>query len=361
MVSGTWTVADSALSGEASSSRGVILAPEGLTDGRISVQLACQAWSGHATNGVVIFDYQDAANYRYAQLLCGWQRWALGQVTNGSAATVTQSVQMAIATGAPYTMVLLLDAGAAGIEVDGATVAAYDYGAPFGSERVGLVVDNAHTHFDNWETETLSPTARHLEDFGCQPHAVKQAGQDRFGYDGGNMAAAGGGERDAGDDVHAAVRHREPAGGGDRRTRTSGPAQVTRLCTMEMGSASRRWSRAGARCLYVGELYEVRVSGQQVLTRTSYYYHGGVRVALRVTNGSSALDYLHTDHLGSSTLATCGNSTGGCPPAFAYKAPVAKRLYRRVRGGALHLGHVANGLEGASGLGQAVVQRVGLC
>jgi hypothetical protein len=48
--------------------------------------------------------------------------------------------------------------------------------------------------------------------------------------------------------------------------------------------------------LYVGELYEVRVSGQQVLTRTSYYYYGGVRVALRVTNGSSVLYYLHTDH-----------------------------------------------------------------
>ena len=68
------------------------------------------------------------------------------------------------------------------------------------------------------------------------------------------------------------------------------------------------------------------MSGQQVLTRTSYYYHGGVRVALRVTNGTSVLYYLHTDHLGSSYAGHMREQRG--LSSFAYKAVVAKRLYR---------------------------------
>ena len=66
--------------------------------------------------------------------------------------------------------------------------------------------------------------------------------------------------------------------------------------------------------LYVGELQELQVAGGQVLTRTSYYYHGGVRVGMRV---AGVLYYLHADHLGSVTLTT--DEDGDV---------VARRLYR---------------------------------
>jgi RHS repeat-associated protein len=66
--------------------------------------------------------------------------------------------------------------------------------------------------------------------------------------------------------------------------------------------------------LYVGELQELQVAGGQVLTRTSYYYHGGVRVGMRV---AGVVYYLHADHLGSVTLTT--DEDGDV---------VARRLYR---------------------------------
>ena len=55
---------------------------------------------------------------------------------------------------------------------------------------------------------------------------------------------------------------------------------------------------------YVGGIYEV-LSTTTGITKTSYYYAGAQRVAMRITAGvSTAVIYLHGDHLGSTSLTT---------------------------------------------------------
>ena len=61
-------------------------------------------------------------------------------------------------------------------------------------------------------------------------------------------------------------------------TQASGPAQVTRFAYDGDGAHIREVEPSGGAMLYVDELYEVRVAGQQVLTRKSYFYHWRVRV-----------------------------------------------------------------------------------
>jgi YD repeat-containing protein len=59
------------------------------------------------------------------------------------------------------------------------------------------------------------------------------------------------------------------------------------------------------RALQAGlSIYEV-LSTTTGITKTSYYYAGAQRVAMRVTAGvSTTVIYLHGDHLGSTSLTT---------------------------------------------------------
>ena len=53
--------------------------------------------------------------------------------------------------------------------------------------------------------------------------------------------------------------------------------------------------------------YEKDVTGN---VATSYYSAGGQRIAMRVrTNSTNVVYYLHSDHLGSTSLATCGSGS----------------------------------------------------
>ena len=102
-------------------------------------------------------------------------------------------------------------------------------GEPVGG-GVGLRVNNSHAHFDNVVLAPLTALTTTVQDFACHPHAVKQAGQDRFTYDAnGNMVLrveVSGGQVttytqqfDIENRLVAVTRVR----------RTSGPAQVTRF------------------------------------------------------------------------------------------------------------------------------------
>ena len=60
----------------------------------------------------------------------------------------------------------------------------------------------------------------------------------------------------------------------------------------------------------------------------SYYYAGAQLIAMRVLppgNNTGTLYYLHADHLGSTSVVTCGN-TGGCG-AVGYQGVVAQQWY----------------------------------
>ncbi len=70
---------------------------------------------------------------------------------------------------------------------------------------------------------------------------------------------------------------------------------------------------------YVGNHFEWTGSTS---TMVKYYYAGGQRVAMRK---GGVVYYLHGDHLGSTSLTTCGSTTG-CG-GIAYGAEVVRQLY----------------------------------
>jgi len=99
------------------------------------------------------------------------------------------------------------------------------------------------------------------------------------------------------------------------------------------GKGARVWQTSGlTTTLYVGNLMEVAVGPGGRITRT-YYYAGGRRIGVRVSEDSySQLYYLHTDHLGSTSLATYGQGRPLYPRAYL---PIILRSYDG--GGALPL------------------------
>ena len=96
--------------------------------------------AGTSTNGGIVFNYQDANNYRFVQMRQGLQRWTIGQVTNGTLVTVTQTGVMEIELGRWYELEVLLRNGELRVFVDGKYVLSYNFGAAT-LERVGLFVD----------------------------------------------------------------------------------------------------------------------------------------------------------------------------------------------------------------------------
>ncbi len=119
-------------------------------------------------------------------------------------------------------------------------------------------------------------------------------------------------------------------------TYTQGWNQENRLQTVTVNGTTTTFTYDGdgvlvkkvignATTYYVGPHFEKTASPEVV---TQYYTFGGQRVAMRVCNGSngscgttgvnSTLTYLHSDHLGSASLAT--NSTGGVVSSMRYTA-----------------------------------------
>jgi YD repeat-containing protein len=70
------------------------------------------------------------------------------------------------------------------------------------------------------------------------------------------------------------------------------------------GNLVKKEDISGTTTIYVGGHYEVKGTGEV----TKYYYAAGQRVALRKLDngGGDELYYLHTDHLGSTSLVTYG-------------------------------------------------------
>jgi len=70
-------------------------------------------------------------------------------------------------------------------------------------------------------------------------------------------------------------------------------------------------------------------------TWRSYYYLGGQRIAMRVrTNSTNVVYYLHSDHLGSTSLATCGSGSAcGGNGAAIPNSRTWYKPYGEVRGG----------------------------
>jgi RHS repeat-associated protein len=340
---------------------GLLLAPDGLTSGRMEAVVTTQSWADHSYNGGFVFDYQDAANFRWARMLEGVNRWVIGETvagTNAELATFSEDIQ----TGVPYTMTLVLEGGRATLLANGVAKVSYDFGVPFGSATVGLGVQHAHTHFVQvtltpWETENV-----HRDDaFDRWEPAGWETLAGTWWSDGEMHGAAGGGPALAarnvvwsGEGVITATVT-APTGGAARVVFGLQSAHTYRYAELAAGVGWRIGQvvngtdtvlAQGAGAPVAGQPYLVRVEVTGGLVRLyvdgglkasydfgqgapgwvglgatggearfddlaveavipaetrSYYYAGAQRVAMR-QNG--VLTYLHGDHLGSTSLTT---------------------------------------------------------
>jgi hypothetical protein len=105
----------------------------------------------------------------------------------------------------------------------------------------------------------------------------------------------------------------------NRLTSVSGGASATFVYDGDALRDRVKGTVGGVTTYYVGNYYEYNVSTS---VATSYYYAGGTRVAMRQ---AGAVYYLHADHLGSTSLVTCG-SAGGCK-GMPYQGVLAEQLY----------------------------------
>ncbi len=111
------------------------------------------------------------------------------------------------------------------------------------------------------------------------------------------------------------------------------------------GARVKKTDPDGSETFYVGGLYEKMEAGG-VVTTTSYYYAGGQRVAMRTTGGGeSAVVYLHSDHLGSTSLTT---DAAGALVARVLYYPYGEERYTE---GTLQTDYGYTGQRNEAGLG----------
>jgi YD repeat-containing protein len=216
----------------------------------------------------------------------------LGHVVRGAVVQLAETTMPSMTVGTRYEVAALLDGGIVTLTLDGAEVAHCDFGSAPTSDEVGLFTISAHIQFDDFAV-TPEGDGLVMEDFSGGPHAAKAAGANRFRYDlNGNMVLR---VEISGTQVTTYTQQFDL----ENRltavtvTQATGSPQVTRWAYDGDGERFREDAPDGGVTLYVAELQEEYVAGGQVLTRTSYYYHGGVRVGMRV---AGVLYYLHADH-----------------------------------------------------------------
>ncbi len=158
VVSGDWTVTGGQLDGYVASGTAFILAPVGnVDDGTITVDWTSLS-GGTWTNGIVVFGYVDASNYRVADFRDGANKWYIREFIGGTQnnrAVVSETIN----TNQQYAMEVIIDPGGlVTIKADGATKVSYDFGS-VQTGRVGLEVNQSHSQFDNFcvDSEPLPP------------------------------------------------------------------------------------------------------------------------------------------------------------------------------------------------------------
>ena len=118
---------------------------------------------GYAKNAFAIFNYQDAENYNYAGMWVGGNRYAIGEVVEGSKHDlVTQSSDLE--HGHDYDMKVLLEDNKATLVVAGEAVLNFGFDTSQNVGEVGLVAHNAKTQFEDIVVKETIPGPEALND-----------------------------------------------------------------------------------------------------------------------------------------------------------------------------------------------------
>ena len=123
---------------------------------------------GHNSNAMLIFDYVDSQNYKYAGGFFGNDTWQIGHVSGGTKAADV-SISANLRTTTDYALEVTITETSATLAVDGVVQGLFDYGEAINDGQVGLGTRNAVSRFDNLSIQvtgagTALPYSEDFED-----------------------------------------------------------------------------------------------------------------------------------------------------------------------------------------------------
>ena len=120
--------------------------------------------SGFSANGLLIFDYQNADNFKFAGFFVGADKWRIGRWINGGLDTKAQAADT-IAVETDYDMEVRLRDKKATLLVGGVEKVSHEFWASVVDGDVGVGTRNAVAVFDDLLVETPGAVLPYFEDF----------------------------------------------------------------------------------------------------------------------------------------------------------------------------------------------------
>ena len=114
------------------------------------VILNSQNISGKAQNGMIVFNYVDPNNYRYAGALTGGRSWVIGESVNGNLRHLRRVSDSDIATERDLAISLLYENHTATLKFGNEQVAQWQFENSVAGADIGLLAVNAVTEFDDF-------------------------------------------------------------------------------------------------------------------------------------------------------------------------------------------------------------------
>ena len=110
--------------------------------------------AGFNRNGLIIFDYVDANNFKYAGAMFGVNQWRIGHVTNG-VWFADANFGQTLAAKVFYDVKVEMEGMTARLFANGALKTSFTFGDALNDGRVGLGTKGAVSLFDDFEVEQL--------------------------------------------------------------------------------------------------------------------------------------------------------------------------------------------------------------
>jgi hypothetical protein len=145
LTGGTWAVEKRAYSGLGNA---ISLWTPTFRTGKVWAKVQTQSLGAIARNGYLVFDNRDADNYRFAGLQDDSNQWVIGEKLAGTLYTRAAASET-INTGQWYSLELVVSGSTASLKAAGVKKAGYTFGDGVQGGKVGLLVVNAHSHFDD--------------------------------------------------------------------------------------------------------------------------------------------------------------------------------------------------------------------
>jgi len=127
-------------------------------------------------NGLIIFDYQDAANYKYIRAYAKANRWEIGEIINGTATglSLLNETSDESSSNPPQLRVTGTEGKTAELWSGGVIKTSYTFDDVLNDGKFGITNDVAHTEF----TIDMTPTnwAPYVKDYNVL--VSRQAGTD---------------------------------------------------------------------------------------------------------------------------------------------------------------------------------------